>query len=138
DHRVIITSRLILFEKLPRIEGNSNEYIPNPPNSKNLNKTPRYRQINKNDIILFTIRLNDERRLEKEFNSNDKIFDIIKYVKSQQIVIDDNFYLSSEDIPKKRISAQPSVTEFHFLNLRDIYLLNNKRDVSEILGIYVD
>ncbi|CAF1062615.1 unnamed protein product [Rotaria sordida] len=94
------TSRLTPFEKLPRI-GSSHEYIPRPPQSFNLKTNPRIKQIHSQQPILIAIRLNDGRRLEKEFYSNDKINDIINYVRSEQFDIDKNFYLSSGDVPKR-------------------------------------
>jgi hypothetical protein len=98
-----IGSRLTPFEKLPRI-GSSHEYIPRPPISKSnhSNRNPRQKLIIKQQSILIAIKLSDGRRLEKEFNSTDTIFDIIKFVKSEQNNLDDNIYLSSGDVPKRQ------------------------------------
>ncbi|CAF1372942.1 unnamed protein product [Rotaria sp. Silwood1] len=99
--RRLVTSRLTPFEKLPRI-GSSHEYIPRPPKTENLKTNPRIRQISKEEPILIAIRLSDGRRLEKEFSPYDRIYDIIKYVKSEQNDLDDQFYLSSGDVPKRQ------------------------------------
>jgi len=46
--------------------------------------------------------LNDGRRLEKEFYSTNTIGDIINYIKSEKIIFDKDFYLSSGDVPKRQ------------------------------------
>ncbi|CAF1342592.1 unnamed protein product [Rotaria magnacalcarata] len=100
-----ISSRLTPFEKLPRI-GSSHEYIPRPSQSlqsSHSKSNPRLKQISKPvEPILIAIRLHDGRRLEKEFNTNNKILDIIQYVKSEENDLDDEFYLSSGDVPKRQ------------------------------------
>ena len=89
------------FEKLPRI-GSSHEYIPRPPQSNRLTTNPRRNILVKQEPILIAIRLSDGRRLQREFNPNDKVLDVIKYVKSQQLNVNDDFYLSSGDVPKRQ------------------------------------
>ena len=94
-------SRLTPFPKLPRI-GSSNEYIPHPPQSQHTTTNPRTKLFVKQEPILIAIKLSDGRRLEKQFSPHDKILDIIKYVKSQQLNLIDDFYLSSGDVPKRQ------------------------------------
>jgi hypothetical protein len=94
-------SRLTPFEKLPRI-GSSNEYIPRPPQSIHLTTNPRQKFFQKQEPILIAIKLNDGRRLQKQFYPHNTILDIIQFVKSQQLQIGEDFYLSSGDVPKRQ------------------------------------
>jgi len=99
--RESVGSRLTPFEKLPRI-GSSHEYIPRPPQSRNSVTNPRTKFILKQEPILIAIKLSDGRRLQKQFYPTDTIMDIIRFVKSQQIHLDDQIYLSSGDVPKRQ------------------------------------
>ena len=105
-----VGSRLTRYEKLPRI-GSSHEYIPRPPPTPQSNHSvsnPRQRILIKQkeeqeqQPVLIAIKLNDGTRLEKEFHSNNTINDIIKFIKSKNICFDQNFYLSSGDVPKRQ------------------------------------
>ena len=96
-------TRLTPYEKLPRI-GSSNEYIPHPPSTqpKSSLNNPRNKTFKKEEPILIAIKLSDGRRLEKMFYPTNTIKDIIIYIKSEQIDLNGDFYLSSGDVPKRQ------------------------------------
>ncbi|UJR34862.1 hypothetical protein I4U23_027641 [Adineta vaga] len=91
------------YEILPSI-GNSREFIPHPPlikPSKEINN-PRYKKQLKEEKILIAIRFQNGKRIEKEFSSNDRISQIIEFVKNEEKDLSNDIYLSSGDVPKRQ------------------------------------
>lgn len=94
--------RLTPFGKLPSI-GHSNEYTPRPPPTQKTSSTnPRNKIYQQQEPILIAIKLADGRRLQRMFYPTNTIKDIVNYVKSQEIHSNEQFYLSSGDVPKRQ------------------------------------
>lgn len=65
---------------------------------------PRNKIFEKEESILIAIKLSDGRRLQRMFYPTNTIKDIIIFVKSQQIDLNYDFYLSSGDVPKRQFT----------------------------------
>jgi hypothetical protein len=90
------------YEKLPSI-GHSNQYVPHPPSTNHSSqRNPRSKHLIKKEAIRLAIRLSDGRRLERDFFSTDTINDILNYVRTQQLDLSDEIYLSTGDVPKRQ------------------------------------